>query len=281
MLKILNLRLFDGAGTGASAGGNAGTGSSTGANEGGTSDTTSGGTDRKAEFESFKAKYKPELDEFTQGVVKQRLKEHGRLKEANAGMSGIVSDLAIRYGLDSSDYEGIRKALGSDNSYYRDKAMEEGLTEDQYKTQQEAKYKSARYDAMMSEKANRERFEQQLESWKAESESVKEYYPDFDFSKEIGNKDYMDLLLKGINPKTAYEVIHNEEIISGSMAMAARQSRQQAIDNIRSRGVRASEGAIGSQPASHQATDVKNLTKAQREELIRQAQKGATITLKS
>ena len=281
MLKKLNLRLFDGAGTGASADGNVGTGSSTGASEGGTTDTTSTGTDRKAEFESFKAKYKPELDEFTQGVVKQRLKEHGKLKEANAGMSGIVSDLAIRYGLDSNDYEGIRKALGSDNSYYRDKAIEEGLTEDQYKTQQEAKYKSARYDQMMADKANRERFENQLEAWRTESEAVKEFYPAFDFDKEIANKDYMQLLISGVNPKTAYQVIHNDEIISGSMAMAANAGRQQVADNIRSRGARASEGAIGSQPASHQSTDVKNLTKAQREELIRQAQRGATITLKS
>lgn len=281
MIKKLNLRLFDGAGTGASAGGNAGTGSSTGANEGGTTDTTSGGTDRKAEFESFKAKYKPELDEFTQGVVKQRLKEHGKLKEANAEMSGIVSDLAVRYGLDTNDYEGIRKALGSDNSYYRDKAIEEGLTEDQYKLQQEAKYKSARYDQMMADKANKERFQNQLEAWRTESEAVKEFYPAFDFDKEITNKDYMQLLISGVDPKTAYQVIHNDEIISGSMAMAANAGRQQTIDNIRSRGVRASEGAIGSQPASHQSTDVKNLTKAQREELIRQAQRGATITLKS
>lgn len=279
MLKKLNLRLFDGAGTGASAGGNAGTGSSTGANEGGTTDTTSGGTDRKAEFESFKAKYKPELDEFTQGVVKQRLKEHGKLKEANAGMSGIVSDLAIRYGLDSSDYEGIRKALGSDNSYYRDKAIEEGLTEDQYKSQQEAKYKSARYDQMMADKANKERFQNQLEVWRTESEAVKEFYPAFDFDKEITNKDYMQLLINGVNPKTAYQVIHNEEIISGSMAMAANAGRQQTIDNIRSRGARASEGAIGSQPAAESKVSVKDMTKAQIDELIRRAQRGEKISL--
>lgn len=279
MIKNLNLRLFDGAGTGAGAGGNAGTGSSTGANEGGTTDTTSTGTDRKAEFESFKAKYKPELDEFTQGVVKQRLKEHGKLKEANAGMSGIVSDLAIRYGLDSNDYEGIRKALGSDNSYYRDKAIEEGLTEDQYKTQQEAKYKSARYDQMMADKANRERFENQLEAWRTESEAVKEFYPAFDFDKEIANKDYMQLLISGVNPKTAYQVIHNDEIISGSMAMAANAGRQQVVDNIRSRGVRASEGAIGSQPAAESKVSVKDMSKAQIDELIRRAQRGEKISL--
>ena len=82
-------------------------------------------------------------------------------------------------------------------------------------------------------------------------DSKESSYPAFDFDKEIANKDYMQLLISGINPKTAYQVIHNDEIISGSMAMAANAGRQQVADNIRSRGARASEGAIGSQPASH------------------------------
>lgn len=284
----LNLRLFDG-GTGASAGGTAGAeGSTTGANVNneGTSGATYGAeggkavvVDRKAEFEKFKANYKPELDQLLQSTVKQRLKEHNKLKEANAEMNELVNDLAKRYGIDATDVKAIRTALNSDSSYFKLMAAESGMTEEEYKTHQELKHKSARLDTILDEQTKRQSYEKQIKEWESQSADVQQYYPDFNFETEIQSDEFLSLLMKGVKAKTAYEVVHNEEIISGAMARAAQSSRQQTIDAINARGLRADEGAIGSQPATQSKISAKDLTKSQREELIRRAERGEKIPL--
>lgn len=85
------------------------------------------------------------------------------------------------------------------------------------------------------------------------------------------------LLRNGIDVKTAYEVVHKDEIIQGAMAVTARKVRERVIDNIRAYGRRATENGISSQAGIVFKTDINSLTKAGREEIDRKVARGEKI----
>lgn len=85
------------------------------------------------------------------------------------------------------------------------------------------------------------------------------------------------MLRNGIDVKTAYEVVHKDEIIQGAMAVIARNVKEKVTDNIRANGRRATENGISSQAGIVFKTDVNSLTKADREEIDRRVARGERI----
>ena len=63
------------------------------------------------------------------------------------------------------------------------------------------------------------------------------------------------------------------------MAQTAKNVREQVTNNIASRNTRPTENGVSSQNAQVFKTDVNNMTKADRQALIRRAEKGENIKL--
>ena len=74
--------------------------------------------------------------------------------------------------------------------------------------------------------------------------------------------------------KQAYELIHPEVVEIRISERAARQ----VTDNIKARGMRPTEGAVGSESGITVKSDVTKLTKKDRAEIARRAARGERIT---
>lgn len=114
-----------------------------------------------------------------------------------------------------------------------------------------------------------------LNKWQAESEAVRELYPEFDLRQSLKNRAFFGLCYKGLSVMQAYELTHRDEILSAAMTYAVNEARRAGVNSeVRSR---AREGAltVGAAPPKTTAA----LTKKQRDELIRRAERGERVTL--
>ncbi len=116
-----------------------------------------------------------------------------------------------------------------------------------------------------------------LNVWRAQSAGVRELYPDFDLNKSLSDRRFFSLVYRGIDLKTAYEITHRDEIISAAMAYAVREMKRRAAPNA-SAADRPREGALSSSAGIPDA-GAKTLSRKQRGELIRRAERGERVTL--
>ena len=95
--------------------------------------------------------------------------------------------------------------------------------------------------------------------------------------EEIKNPNFASLLRAGIDVKTAYEVVHKDEIIPAAMQFTAKTVEQKLTNKIIAGGARPTENGISSQSATVVKSDVSQLSKKDREEIIRRVRNGEKI----
>ena len=111
-------------------------------------------------------------------------------------------------------------------------------------------------------------------TWLKEAEKIREIYPDFDLSTEAADSEFISMLSKGVDMKTAYEVRHLESI----KQTAAQDARKSMADTIRAQGMRPEENAAMGRGGTASRVNVAKLTKAERRALAERAMRGETIT---
>ena len=131
------------------------------------------------------------------------------------------------------------------------KAKEEKLREDQTKTY-------------------RQMIRQQLEE-------ARQTYPGLSLTEEIKNPQFRELLHRGIDVKSAYELIHKDEILTASMAYAAREVERLMTNKLLAEGKRPTENG-GSQGPAVSKTDVKAMSPADRKDIVRRVRMGEKIS---
>lgn len=236
--------------------------------------------DRAAEFERMiKGDYREEYEKrFKQGLDR-RFKETEALRQQTEAARPLMELLAGKYGVDAGDMDALVKAAEADESYYEQEAAEKGLSVQQLKEFKRMERENARLKAAAEERQRVERASQVQARWAQETEAMKAVYPNFDFAQESQNERFIGLLTKGVDVRTAYEVVHNDEIISGAMQFATQKATEKTVNNIRARGMRPDEGGLGTHPAGDGQLDVSKLTKQQRADMAKRALRGEEITL--
>ena len=297
---VLDLRLFEGEGAGAETGDtSAAAGQNNGRNDlsnvvyGKQADevqdvaakepevkvTTKTVEDRNAEFENLiKGDYKDLFNARVQNIVQNRLKESKAAEEQLKGLQPILDILSQKYGVDATDHKALSKAVEADDSYWEEEASSTGMSVEQVKELHRMRTENERYRRMEKE-AQQQRGIQQIQAkWNQETEETKQYYPGFDFSTEIQNEDFSKLLKAGIPVKTAYEVVHKDELVKQAMIHTASEVKQKVVNDIQANGRRPAENGISSQSAVVTKKDVNSLTKRDREEIERRVSRGERIT---
>ena len=99
----------------------------------------------------------------------------------------------------------------------------------------------------------------------AQAEAVKTRYPDFDLDRELEDPRFARLLNSGVEPRTAYEVVHHEELTGRAARLAENAARPQE------NGLGANSLAAVTKP------DPRSLTRAERRALRRRAARGEEI----
>ena len=234
--------------------------------------------DRNAEFEKLiKGEYKDLYDAKVQDTIQKRLKGQKDIVDKYNALTPTLETMAKKYGVDASDIEALNKAIEEDNSFYEEEALEKGMTVQQLKEIKKMERENANLKAQMEEAQRQENGKKLYAAWMQQAEEAKKVYPSFDLRAEMNNQKFVDLLRSNIDVRTAYEVIHKDEIIPAAMQFTAQTVESKLAKKIASNGARPSENGMSSQSASLVKSDVSQLSKADRAEIIRRVQRGEKI----
>ena len=234
--------------------------------------------DRNAEFEKLiKGEYKDLYDARVQDTIQKRLKGSKETVDRYNALTPTLEMLGKKYGVDANDIEALNRAIEEDNSFYEEEALEKGISVQQLKEIRKMERENAELKAQMEEAQRQENGKKLYAAWMQQAEEAKKIYPSFDMRTEMNNPKFVDLLKSNIDVRTAYEVLHKDDIIRGAMQFTAQTVESKIAKKIASNGARPTENGISSQSASLVKSDVSQLSKADRAEIIRRVQRGEKI----
>ena len=234
--------------------------------------------DRNAEFEKLiKGEYKDLYDAKMQDTIQKRLKGQKDTVDKFNALTPTLDLLASKYGVDAGDIEALNKAISEDDSYYEQEALDKGMTVQQLKEIKKMERENANLKAQMEEAQRQENGKKLYATWMQQAEETKKVYPSFDIRAEMNNPKFVDLLRSNIDVRTAYEVLHKDEIIPAAMQFTAQTVESKLAKKIASNGARPSENGMSSQSAAVVKSDVSQLSKEDRAEIIRRVQRGEKI----
>ena len=234
--------------------------------------------DRDAEFEALiKGEYKEQYDARTQDTIQKRLKGHKELEAKYKELQPVLEILGKKHGVDATDNVALTKAIEEDDSYFEDEALEKGMTVQQLKEFKKIERENAAFKAQMEEQKRQENGQKLYAAWMQQADEAKKIYPSFDLRAEMNNPKFVDLLRSNIDVRTAYEVLHKDDIIRGAMQFTAQTVESKLSKKIASNGARPTESGMNSQSAAVVKSDVSQLSKADRAEIIRRVQRGEKI----
>ena len=235
--------------------------------------------DRNAKFEALiKGEYKDLYDQRMQDTVQKRLKSSKETVDKYNALTPTLEILAKKYGVDASDVEALNKAIEEDDTYFEEEALEKGISVEQLKEIRKMEKENAELKRQMEEQNRKENANKLYAQWMEQADKAKAVYPSFDLRAEMQNPKFVDLLRSNIDVRTAYEVIHKDEIIPAAMQFTAKAVEQKLTNKIIANGARPAENGNSSQSASVVKSDVSTLTKADRAEVNRRVLRGEKIS---
>ena len=233
--------------------------------------------DRNAKYEAFIKEHKDLDDARIQNIVQRRLKGSKDALERYEALTPTIEALAKKYGVDATDIKALNKAIEEDDSYYEEEALEKGITVQQLKEIRKMERENADLKRQMEEQNRKENADKLYSRWMNESEATKKVYPSFNLQAEMQNPRFTDLLRNNIDVRTAYEVLHKDEIIPAAMQFTAKTVEQKLTNKIIANGARPVENGNSSQGATVTKSDVSQLSKEDRAEIIRRVARGEKI----
>lgn len=214
--------------------------------------------DRTARFEALiKGEYKDLYDQRVQDTIQKRLKGSAGIVQKYRELGPALELLGQRYGVDASDPEALRRAIQAENG--PDSGSGEVKAPEQ------------------TESLRQERAKRQLSDWLRQAEETKSRYPSFDLQQEARDPRFRSLLRSGVPLQTAFEVLHQQEILPAAMAYSARRAEERMADSVIAGQLRPAEGAMGGQSPVLSKRDVSRLTRAERDEIDRRVARGEKI----
>lgn len=287
----LNLHLFDGAEGGAAPA--AGGAEAAAAADSGAAVQQEQAAEQTA-VPTFEDRMKALKDEFPDEHGKYMQSQFGRRMKASEDaakaaqdqldkITPMLSTLAMRYGIDAADTAALAKAVADDTSFLEDVAAEKGMSVDEFIADQANQAKIRKADAIIREQEMQQKFNQQMAGWEAEAEAVKAYYPQLDIHNELTHPEtgerMLSLLTRGVDVRSAYEVIHMQELTASAMAKTAQVVQEKTVNNIRANGMRPQENGVGGSNAAV-ATRPKSpaeMTRKERDAIGRRVMRGERI----
>ena len=234
--------------------------------------------DRNAKFEALiKGEYKDLYDARVQDTVQKRLKGSKETVDKYNELTPTLEMLARKYGVDASDIKALNKAIEEDDTYYEEEAVEKGVTVEQLKTIRKMERENAELKKQMEEQTNKERAERDVAEWMKQAEQAKHSFPNLDLGEELKNPQFINLLRSGVGVETAYFAMHHRELVPQAMQYTAKAVEQKLTNKVIANGARPTENGISSQASVVVKSDVSQLSKADRAEIIRRVARGEKI----
>lgn len=236
------------------------------------------GTQQEETFDSLiQGRFKKDFDSAVQRVVKQRVRGLNQYKGQAEAMAPIIDQLGALYGIDTSDprktdFAALAQRFSADERLYSAEAMEKGTTTDALKKEYAGRAENTAMRRQLQEYQMREAFAGIQADF---ARDVTARYG-ADFETEMQNPDFARLMGAGVPPKTAYEVIHQQEIAQAQAQLVANQARENVMRTIQAQGARPQE--IGSGAAGGENVPMKtHWSRAEVEDMRRRAARGERV----
>lgn len=234
--------------------------------------------DRNAKFEELiKGEFKDLYDARVQDTIQKRLKGTKETVEQYEALKPTLEILSKKYGVDASDIKALSKAIEEDDSYFEEEAMEKGLSVEQLKEIRKMERENAQLKAQMEEADRKDSANRLYAQWMGQAEQTQAIYPSFNLEAEMQNPRFLDLLRSQVDVRTAYEVLHKDEIIPAFAQHTAKVVEQKLTNKIIANGARPIENGNSSQSAVLTKSDVSQLSKEDRQEIARRVARGEKI----
>ena len=227
----------------------------------------------------IKGKYKADFDKRMQAAIKKRVGDTNALKAENAKMREALNVAMQRYGTPDGDWDALTNALIEDDQYLEKEAYEKGIDKDTLRTMKRIEHENEKLKANQAELERKARQEQAYQKLLAEKEEVSQIYPNFDLDVEVANPQFESLVRNGVDLKTAYEVVHHNEILPQAIKFASDKTKSDVAKAVASGMSRPSELGAGATNSPSGKVDVSKLTREQRAELNQRAAAGERIVL--
>lgn len=236
--------------------------------------------DIHAEFEKLiKGDYKDAYDKRMQDTIQKRLKGHKETEDKLTAMNPLLDLLSARYGVEAADTDGLIKALEADDAFFEKGAMEHDMDAKQYRNLLKLQSENTRLKQQNQEQIKQEQRNRQYAIWEQQAEQARTLYPNLDMNVESQNPQFRQLLMAGIDVKTAYKVLHDDEITAQAMQYTAKTVEQKLANKIAAGNSRPAENGASGQSSAVIKSDPSKWTKADREEVRRRAARGERIYL--
>lgn len=234
--------------------------------------------DREKAFEDLiKGEYKDLYDRRVRETLQKRLKGAQETAERLQALAPTMELLEKKYGVKAGDLEALNQAIEEDTGYFEDESAKTGIPVEQLKQMRHMERENQQLRQTMEELRAQESADRMYRQWLEQEQDTRQVYPQFSLEEELGNEQFLRLMRSGVDVKTAYEVVHKDEIIPAAMQFAAKTAEQKVVNKIRAGGARPMENGVQDQSASLVKTDVSQLSKADRAEIIRRAERGEKI----
>ena len=234
--------------------------------------------DLNAEFDQLiKGKFKDQYDARMQDTIQKRLKGSKETVEKYNALAPTLEILAKKYGVDAADIEALNKAIQEDDSYFEEEALAKGISVQQLKEIRAMERENADLRKQMQEQQTQENANKLYAGWMTQAEDAKKVYPSFDLRAEMQNPKFVDLLRSNIDVRTAYEVVHKDDIIRGAMQFTAQTVESKLAKNIAAQGARPAENGMSSGSPAVVKSDVSQLSRADRDEIRKRVARGEKI----
>ena len=214
--------------------------------------TDTGAADSETRFsELISGEYRDEFTKRTQAIIDKRFKETKRLEGEREQLGPILDDMYRRYGVEQGDINSLAQAYNAHAEKSRN-----------------------------AEQSAQERAKGDVARWLEQGKELKSIYPSFDFAAEAkGSREFVRLLASGVPVRTAYEVLHKDQILGQAMEYTAKKVSEQVVKGIEARGMRPAENGVSSGSGLVGRIDVNALSPNDIMDILKQVEKGAQISL--
>ena len=235
--------------------------------------------DLNAEFEELiKGKYKEQYDSRMQDTIQKRLKGSKETVEKYEKLAPVLDIMGKKYGVDATDIDALAKAIEEDDSYFEQEALEMGVSVERYREIRKMQRENEALRKQVQEQQTQENANRILKGWMDQAGAVQQVYPSFDLKTEMQNPKFVDLLRSNIDVRTAYEVIHKDDIIRSAMQFTAQTVESKIAKGIAAQGARPAENGMSPNSPAVVKSDVSKLTKKDIAEIGRRVARGERIS---
>lgn len=229
--------------------------------------------------ELIEGDYKEDFSKKMQSIVQGRIQNIKGSEENLKALEPILSHMADKYGVDDvTDIPALVEAFENDDSLYEEEAEERGVEVSTLKEIKRLERQNAEFARQMEQ---REKDVENAKAWEGilqQSEQVKDIYPNFDIEKEMQNDDFAHLVAVNVPVKTAFEVIHHDELQALSAKAIADQTARKVADSVKANKKRTGEGQGNGTPVVVKK-DPKSWTDEERDDVYDRVMNGEKIYL--